>query len=173
MNDGGYVRTPLVVGRYCSIGRRVTINAGGHRMSAVSSSPHLRGSRPAPYSNDERELLGIKENRKKTTVLGHDVWVGDGVVIMPGVEIGTGAVIGANAVLTKDVPPYAIAVGIPARVLRYRFPEKIRERLLDSTYWEIAHSQLNSRDCGNVFEFLDSVSELQVSDSVRTLYRME
>jgi hypothetical protein len=75
-------------------------------------------------------------------VLGHDVWIGHGAIVLPGRRIGTGAVIGAGAVVTRDVPPYAIAVGNPARVLRQRFAPAIAERLLTLAWWDWDHERL-------------------------------
>lgn len=105
MNDGGYIRSNVFVGRFCSIGRRVTIGAGSHSYKGVSTHPLL--------FNSTREF--------KSTVINNDVWIGDGTIIMPGVKIGQGAVIGANSVVTKDIPPYSIAVGQPCRPIKYRF----------------------------------------------------
>jgi len=71
------------------------------------------------------------------TVIGHDVWIGLNAVIMNGVNVGTGAVIGAGAIVTKDVPPYAIVGGVPAKVIKYRFDEETIEQLLSSRWWEL------------------------------------
>jgi carbonic anhydrase/acetyltransferase-like protein (isoleucine patch superfamily) len=85
----------------------------------------------------------------------NDVWVGDGAVIVPGVTIGTGAVIGANAVVLKDVPPYAVVGGCPAKVLKYRFPEDVISGLLETDWWEFSDEQLKSFPTGNVFQMID------------------
>ena len=69
-------------------------------------------------------------------VLRHDVWIGHGAVLLPGVKIGAGAAIGAGAVVSKDVPDFAVAVGVPARVIRFRFAENLRERLLALAWWD-------------------------------------
>jgi phosphonate metabolism protein (transferase hexapeptide repeat family) len=74
--------------------------------------------------------------RADGVVLGHDVWLGHGAVILPGVRIGTGAAIGAGAVVSKDIPEFAVAVGVPAKVIRYRFSEEIRQELLDLAWWD-------------------------------------
>lgn len=67
--------------------------------------------------------------------MGNDVWVGCNSVLISGVKVGDGAIIGAGAVVTKDIPPYAIVVGVPARVIKYRFDEEVRERLLQIKWW--------------------------------------
>jgi carbonic anhydrase/acetyltransferase-like protein (isoleucine patch superfamily) len=71
------------------------------------------------------------------TIIGNDVWIGDGAVILLGVTIGTGAVIGANAVVTRNVAPYEIVGGVPARRLKMRFPDEVGQELLSTEYWEL------------------------------------
>jgi hypothetical protein len=80
--------------------------------------------------------------REHQVVLGHDVWIGHGAVVLPGVTVGTGAVVGAGAVATRDVPPFAVAVGVPARILRFRFDDRRIARLLALAWWEWPHEQL-------------------------------
>jgi acetyltransferase-like isoleucine patch superfamily enzyme len=70
------------------------------------------------------------------TILGHDVWVGHGAIVKGGISIGHGSIIGAGAVVTHDVPPYAVVAGVPARLLRYRFEPQIIDTLLASRWWE-------------------------------------
>lgn len=157
MNDGGYLRDAVMIGRYSSIGRRVTIGAGMHRMTGVSTSPHLNAFAGTPYSDEQLAQLGSRARKppRGATVIGHDVWIGDGAVIMPGVVIGTGAIIGANAVVTRDVASYAICGGVPARPIGERFPPPVADRLLASAYWELPAAILKQLPAGNVFEFLD------------------
>lgn len=118
INDGGYIRSDVFVGRYCSIGRRVTIAAGMHSIDALSTSPILC---PTSY-------------KKNITIIHSDVWIGDGVIIMPGITIGKGAIIGSNAVVTKDVEPYTIVGGIPAKKIRNRFDEHIIAEMINFNY---------------------------------------
>tara|TARA_R110002073_G_scaffold193268_1_gene352253 strand:- start:244 stop:966 length:723 start_codon:yes stop_codon:yes gene_type:complete len=160
MNDGGYLRSNVFIGRYCSIGRRVTIGAGKHSMDRLSTSPNIRNGNADPYSAKQKEILGLSSKpRKPVTVLMNDVWVGDGAVIVPGVTIGTGAVIGANAVVLKDVPPYAIVGGCPAKILKYRFPESVIAGLLKTDWWEFSDEQLKSFPTGNVFQLIDFMKD--------------
>ena len=74
--------------------------------------------------------------------LGHDVWIGHGAIVLPGVSIGTGAAVGAGAVVTQDLPPFAVAVGVPARVLRFRFAPQIVAALQRIAWWEWERAQL-------------------------------
>lgn len=124
-----------VIGAFCSIGCRVVIGHGEHPTHFLSSNPYLY-------------LDGLKWKSDKTPVhneycifdpivIGNDVWIGDGAFIKNGVHIGDGAVIGARSLVTKDVPPYAIVAGIPAKVIRYRFSPEIIERLQASQWWNL------------------------------------
>ena len=93
--------------------------------------------RPNEYFRNIGVDMDYRAHRSsKRVTIGNDVWIGHGAVILPGVSIGTGAVIGANAVVTKDVPPYMIVAGVPAKILRPRFDEKTVERLLQSAWWD-------------------------------------
>ncbi|MGF6811233.1 virginiamycin A acetyltransferase [Paraburkholderia sp. Clong3] len=157
MNGGGYVRAPVFIGRYCSIGRRVTIGAGRHAIHGLSSSPVVSKGIGDPYSATEREILGITPNKGNLIVLNSDVWVGDGAVIMPGVTVGTGAVVGANAVVTKDVPPYAVVGGVAAKIIKYRFPDEIIGELLNTEWWNLAPEQLQLLPTENIFQFIDEM----------------
>jgi virginiamycin A acetyltransferase len=161
MNEGGYLRDHVVIGRYCSIGRRVTIGAGGHAMRGVSTSPFLVGTAGAAYTPAQVEELGLSGKRRHSgpAILEHDVWVGDGAVIMPGITVATGTVIGANAVVTRDVAPYTIMGGIPAKPIGSRFPAGMVDRLLASRYWEIPALRLKAMPTRNVFEFLATVAD--------------
>ncbi|BDR10663.1 CatB-related O-acetyltransferase [Comamonas thiooxydans] len=157
MNDGGYLRSNIFIGRYCSIGRRVTIGAGMHHIDGLSSSPSIRIGTATNYTEDQLIQLSIKKTKRPFTILMNDVWIGDGVVVMPGVTIGTGAVVGANSVVTKDIPPYAIVGGCPAKIIKYRFPDEIIEELLKSEWWELSKEDLENLPTGNVIEFIDSI----------------
>ena len=93
--------------------------------------------------------------------MGHDIWVGDNAVVVGGVSIGTGAVIGAGAVVTRDVEPYAIVVGSPARVIRHRFDEETRRRLLELEWWTFSVSDLSGVDFSNISRALEAVARLR------------
>ena len=128
----------LKIGRFCSIGGNVTILLGGeHRTDWVSSYPLSR-------------MLGgekIYESNIRTkgdVVIGNDVWIGDGAIILSGVTIGDGAVIGARAVIVADVPPYAVAVGNPAVVIKHRFPPEQIEAFLRIQWWNWSLSKIKA-----------------------------
>lgn len=129
--EGIYAR----IGSFCSIASHVRINALEHPMQRLTM--HKMTYRPNEYFKHIGVDMDYRAYRSsKRVTIGHDVWIGHGAVIMPGVTIGTGAVIGANAVVTKDVPAYMIAAGVPAKVLRARFDDKTIARLLDSAWWD-------------------------------------
>ncbi|WP_275669222.1 CatB-related O-acetyltransferase [Pseudoalteromonas shioyasakiensis] len=122
-----------VIGRYTSISWNVSIGGANHDYSRVTQHSFLYNStdniRP-PY---EESAYNRFEN---SVVIGSDVWIAAGAVITRGVEVGDGAVVGANAVVTKDVPPYAIVAGNPAKVIKYRFPKETIEILLKIKWWD-------------------------------------
>jgi hypothetical protein len=132
------------VGRFCSIAARVRINPGNHPQDRVSQH-HLtyRCRQYGLAERDDEEFFAWR--RAHPCVIGHDVWLGHQAVVLAGVTIGTGAVVGAGAVVTRDVEPYAVVVGVPARPLRKRFPEEVIRRLQASAWWEWDHAQLRER----------------------------
>lgn len=132
------------IGKFCSIASYVRINPGNHPMQRVTQ--HHLTYRRAMYGFGEQDDAEIFDwRRANRCTIGHDVWIGHGVTVMPGVSIGTGAVIGAGAVVTKDIAPYMIAVGVPAKPLRLRFSETVVERLLASAWWDWTHEQIAER----------------------------
>jgi phosphonate metabolism protein (transferase hexapeptide repeat family) len=128
------------IGRFCSIASHTRINPGNHPLERVALS-HVT-YRASAYGLGEDEPGFFDWRRSHRVTIGHDVWLGHGVIVLPGISIGTGAAIGAGAVVTKDIPPFAIAVGNPARVLRFRFPEEIRAALLRIAWWDWPRERL-------------------------------
>jgi acetyltransferase-like isoleucine patch superfamily enzyme len=122
------------IGKYCSIGPRVTISLARHPAAEFVST------HPVFYST--RKQIGItfsEENHFEEfekVVVGNDVWIGANALIMGGISIGDGAIIGAGAIVTKDVPSYAIVGGIPAKIIRYRFDNETIEKLLGIKWWD-------------------------------------
>ncbi len=156
VNDSDIAYTTL--GKFCSIAAMTRINPGNHPMDRVTQS-HItyRASAYFPGEHDETEFFAWR--RAHHVAIGHDVWVGHGAIILPGRTIGTGAVVAAGAVVTKDVAPYAIVAGNPARVIRQRFPAAVAERLLRLAWWNWTHDELRAAlpdfRCQSVEGFLD------------------
>lgn len=143
----GYYTSSLYgcrIGRYCSIAEAVVVGAPEHPVDQFTTHPFSftrRAHLPQFYDLEEFVRLAPDEDAPlsfvmpQTTTIGHDVWIGAGAFVKRGVTIGDGAVIAAHAVVTHDVPPYAIVVGTPAKVLRLRAPEPLVERLLKLQWW--------------------------------------
>lgn len=133
--SNGSVINNVDVGKFCSIGPRVQIGLGPHP-SRVFVSTY-----PAFYSaNNTGCPLKFRENKifddsVPKTVLANDIWIGANVIIPGGIQIGTGAIVAAGSVVVKDVPPYAIVGGNPAKIIRYRFSEVQIKTLLESEWW--------------------------------------
>lgn len=115
--------TKASVGSYCSIANNVSIGQGEHVLSNVSTS--------SVFYQNPWEVLTADD-----CTISSDVWIGVDAVILRGVNIGFGAVVAANAVVTKDVPPFAVVGGVPARIIRFRFPEAKQKDILASCWWE-------------------------------------
>ncbi len=134
----------LVIGKFCSIacGAKFLFNSANHTLSSLSTYPF-----PLFFEewNLEKKAVTQAWDNKGDIIVGNDVWIGYETVILAGVHIGDGAVIGTRAVVTKDVPPYTIVGGVPAKPIKKRFPEKTISMLLDMQWWnwsndKIAHS---------------------------------
>jgi virginiamycin A acetyltransferase len=132
------------IGRYCSIAHGVRTFNHNHPMNFKSTHAFFFNPHFGKCPNFNVEITHL--------VIGNDVWIGANALILPNTRnIGNGAVIGAGAVINKDVPPYAIVVGNPARVVRFRFPPKVIDELVASKWWEKPIEQLNMGEFGRPF----------------------
>jgi phosphonate metabolism protein (transferase hexapeptide repeat family) len=143
------------IGKFCSIASHVRINPGNHPMDRVTQ--HHMTYRRKQYGLGEDDEAFFDWRRSHHCTVGHDVWIGHGAVIMPGVSIGTGAVVGSGAVVTKNVPPYVIVAGVPAKQIRPRFPEQVAEKLLKIAWWDWDRATLERQfdDLLNLERFLE------------------
>lgn len=132
------VLTNVKVGKFCAIGENVNVRLFQHPTHMVSISPcFYRKEHTLKTFVDENYFEDLKsDNEGYSVTIGNDVWIGQGVSIKSGVTIGDGAVIGTGAVVTKDVEPYAIVGGVPAKLIRYRFSKEQIEALLKIKWWD-------------------------------------
>ena len=122
------------VGKFCSIGGTVNVGMGTHTLNKLSTSPIFTEA----HNSTKHQWTNVSsDNPYRRVKVGNDVWIGNRALIMGGVTIGDGAVVGAGAIVTKDVPPYSIVVGVPAKVRRYRFSSDIIEYLEKVQWWNI------------------------------------
>jgi len=129
----------LIIGKYCSIAGGVQIALGNHRTELATTYPFKALRKYWPGAPTE-----VKDHVSKgDVVIGSDVWIGSRAFIGSGVQVGHGAVIGAHAVVTKSVPAYAVVVGNPARVVRYRFDDHTVADLLKTAGWDLSDEQVN------------------------------
>jgi len=139
------------IGKYCSIGPNFLCGWGIHPINGISTSPMFYST---AKQNGKTFSKSDKIEERKKIIIGNDVFIGANVTVLDGVTIGDGAVIGAGAVVSKDIPPYAIAVGCPIRIIKYRFSEEIIEQLLNIKWWDFEDDELK-----NVEEYFFKVPE--------------
>lgn len=165
---GATADAPLVVGNYCSIAITATFICQEHPLDLPSTYPFRTQlwSRPP-----EPRGLNADAVTRGPIVLGHDVWIGHAAIVLSGVTIGTGAVIAAGTIVTKDVPPYGVVAGNPARLLKYRFSQELVQELLASKWWELDEDELEGLERHlyetDVGAFLRAVKEYRSGDVAR------
>lgn len=147
------------IGRFCSIGTGVVIgqDRAGHPLDWVSSHPFQHAAAGLEY-----------EGGRRAAEIGHDVWIGRDAMILEGVNVGTGAVIASRAMVTRDVPPYAIVAGMPARIIRYRHSPSIIADLIASEWWEGSVMDLQRRPLNRPEAFIQQCRSEPVA---RAAYR--
>lgn len=129
------------IGKFCCIAANTRINALEHPLERVSQ--HKMTYRANEYFLGAKLDSEFRARRQgKPVETGNDVWIGHGAIIKPGVKIGHGAVVAAGAIVTRDVLPYAIVAGVPAKFLRWRFDPKISERIITLAWWDWEHDRL-------------------------------
>lgn len=126
-----FVGDKLIIGKFCQIatGARFIMNGGNHAIDGFTTFPFRA------FGNEWSEVP-LNPTSKGDTIIGNDVWIGNSATIMPGIKIGDGAIIATNAVVTKDVEPYTIVGGNPAKLIRNRFDDKTIQALLELKWWD-------------------------------------
>ena len=147
------------IGRYCTFASRISIGPFNHPTNWLSIHEFQYRNLSALYG----ETVVIDENRPREpgfkTAIGSDVWIGDNATVRRGVTIGSGAVIGMAAVVVEDVPPFAIVVGNPARIVRFRFSAAVIESLMDIEWWRLDLEALHGIDFANIENAISTLRE--------------
>lgn len=139
------------IGKFCSIGPNFLSGWGIHPTDGLSTSPMFYST----LKQNGRSLsVNDKIEERKKIIIGNDVFIGANVTVLDGYSIGDGAIIGAGAVVSKDIPPYAIAVGCPIKIIRYRFSEEKINKLLQIKWWDFDSERL--QDVEKYFFNIDS-----------------
>lgn len=155
------------IGRYCSIATGTRVLCDGHPLDRVTTSTISYGSNIFNLIKKDfgaEVIQDRKLNKPKRTSIGHDVWIGENSTIKRGVNIGTGAVVAANSLVVKDVPPYAIVGGNPARIIRFRFDEPTIDALLTSKWWNLRPDSFAELDLSDVELFLSNKNKFENID---------
>jgi acetyltransferase-like isoleucine patch superfamily enzyme len=129
------------IGKFSTISKNVRIGIGQHPTNLISTN--LIFYRNNPITN--KWAKPIKFEEYKPICIGNDVWIGESSMIMGGVIIGDGAIVAARSVVTKDVPPYAIVAGVPAKIVKYRFDQETINRLLKIKWWNLSEHEITSK----------------------------
>jgi len=127
----------VTIGKYCSFANDIMIGIGQHPTFLLSTNSAFY----KPGITD-KFAQKIEYDEEPRTHIGNDVWIGNGALVMDGVHVGDGAIVAARAVVTKDVPPYAIVGGVPAKVLKYRFSPEVIELLEEIKWWELPDEEI-------------------------------
>lgn len=141
VNDSNIIYT--TIGKFVSIAAMTRINPGNHPMHRATQA-HFTYRASAYFEGASDDAAFFDWRRSFRITIGHDVWIGHGAIVLPGRNIGIGAVVAAGAVVTKDVAPYTIVAGNPARPIRRRFTQAIEDRLVALAWWDWSHAQLHA-----------------------------
>ena len=160
----GYFQS-VSIGRYTSIGEDVQFGRGNHSSVPISNSPIFSLTSPLFNTSESwrsHRLLSevVKHEELPKTYVGNDVWIGHGSFIKPGITIGDGAIVGAASVVTKDVKPFSVVAGNPARLIRMRFPDEVIENLLQIKWWDYDIADLDGINFGDITSVLQKVPDI-------------
>jgi len=153
------------IGRYCSIAKNCELGVVSHPIDWLSSSP-FQYNMKLHFPTHAENCKNIPFHRPLKTFIGHDVWIGSGVTIIRGTKIGHGSIIAAGAVVTKDIPPYAIVGGIPAKIIKYRFDEKTIEILLSLNWWDLIPQEMADVRFDNIEHAIEDLTKILETKSI-------
>lgn len=161
----GFKRTSseTTIGKFCSIGQNVAVGPSQHPRSWLSSHPfqYLREFPPEFSSSWIHPVVRHEFEHVKPCFIGNDVWIGNNVVIMDGVSVPDGCIVGSNAVVTHTPPPYSVSVGVPAKVLKYRFPPEVISRLLRLKWWDLPEEEIAKLAFNDIETCLEQLEEIR------------
>ena len=172
VNDNTYIRAVRSIGRFCAIGPNLVVGMPEH--SAKSLSPNIIFPNYdskwtdafTDYAKDNGKMIEqIRSNQEKElskrgmVTIGNDVWIGGNVTVLRGVTIGDGAIVAAGAVVVKDVPPYAVVGGVPAKVIKYRFSDDIIDKLEKLKWWEYGPDILKGCDVTDIEKSIEVIGK--------------
>ncbi len=167
IRSGCYFAAFQEIGRFCSIGPSLRCGDINHPLDLVSTHPFAyRHRRPDDPACRYQRVI------KAPPKIGHDVWIGSNAIIISGVNIATGAVIAAGAVVCKDVAPYEIVGGVPAKHIRFRFPPQIIEKLLATQWWNYDPKNLLNFDFSNPEAFIEQFSSAKLQPLQYPVWRI-
>lgn len=167
LDDYSYVvdRSDVIytdIGKFVNIASDVRINPGNHPMEWVSQHHFLYRIKQYGFGEEDNKPF-FNWRRLQRVTIGHDVWIGHKAIVLPGVTVGNGAVVAAGAVVSRDVKPYSVVGGVPAKPLRSRFPEAIWRCLEEIAWWDWDHATIKERldDFYDIRRFLDLYGKAQ------------
>lgn len=149
--------TDVTFGSFVSVGEQVVFNAGRHPKNNLTT--HLFKFNPKLWGLAADSVGNYYEWRAELTI-GSDVWIGSHSIILTGISIGDGAIVGANSLVNQDVPPYAICVGSPGRIIGYRFKPEIIRKLIDARWWDLPIDSLMELPMNDVEACLSIVEKI-------------
>lgn len=143
--DHGCQVINATIGNFTAIGPNTKINLGSHPMNYLTTHGIFYNPGNWGWHEDWVQKLPDDFEEMPHVKIGSDVWIGSEVIIMGGVTIGDGAIIAAGAIVTKDIPPFAIAGGVPAKVIKYRYPEDMIAKLQEVKWWDLSDDEITKR----------------------------
>lgn len=156
LNSGTMVFPDTQIGKFCSIGRKCEIGAFSHPVDWISSSPVFYNCKHH-FPGYEDRITQEAFERPSKTIIGHDVWIGSLSIILKGVKIGNGAIVAGGSVVTKDVEPYTIVGGVPAKVIRKRFSDEQIANLKKSKWWHRPLEEINAESWSDIDKVIEGL----------------